>query len=272
MAHASRPAPRWRWRFEVQYPREVGIVNSRRAAEGPPGAGPAWILRIGGVAALLLAAGYVATIPLFAAVGAPPSGAQARLDYHASTTTAWWAIVALSVLTDLLFLPVAIALYTALRRSSEAAMLLASAFTLLFVVLDLAVTWPAYASLITLSQQYATATAVDQRALVVAAAGYPSAVLSSPLQSIDSILTLSIGILVAGLVMLRGAFGRAAGILGVTTGLVGIASVAQTALTGEVSPLAIATSLLTIAWLVLVGRGLLRSPRSLEGADLRAAG
>ena len=44
-----------------------------------------------------------------------------------------------------------------------------------------------------------------------------------------------------------------------TTGSVGIASVAETALTGEVSPLAIATSLLTIAWLVLVGRGLVRS-------------
>jgi hypothetical protein len=234
-------------------------VDTSYAAEGPHGVSPAWLLRIGGVAALLLAAGYVATIPLFAAAGVPPSGAQARLDYHATTAAAWWAIVALSVLTDLLFIPVSIALYTALRRSSESAMLLATVFTLLFVVLDLAVTWPSYTSLITLSQQYATATTVDQRAILVAAAGYPSAVLSSPLQSIDSILTLSIGILVTGLVILRGAFGRASGILGVTTGSVGIASVAETALTGEVSPLAIATSLLTIAWLVLVGRGLVRS-------------
>jgi hypothetical protein len=100
---------------------------------------------------------------------------------------------------------------------------------------------------------------VDQRDILVAAAGYPSAVLSSPLQSIDSILTLSIGILVTGLVIPHGAFGRVPGILGVATGLVGIASVAETALTGEISPLAIATSLLTIAWLGAVGRGLVRS-------------
>jgi len=101
-------------------------------------------------------------------------------------------------------------------------------------MLDLAVTWPGYVSLITLSEQHTTAATVDQRAIFVAAAGYPSAVLSSPLQSTDSILTLSIGILVTSLVILRSAFGRAPGILGVTTGLVGIASVAQTELTGEV--------------------------------------
>ena len=186
-------------------------MDTSYAAEGPHGVSPAWMLRIGGVAALLLAAGYVATIPLFAAAGVPPSGAQARLDYHATTAAAWWAIVALSVLTDLLFIPVSIALYTALRRSSESAMLLATVFTLLFVVLDLSRDLAQLHIAITLSQQYATATTVDQRAILVAAAGYPSAVLSSPLQSIDSILTLSIGILVTGLVILRGAFGRASG-------------------------------------------------------------
>ncbi len=234
-------------------------MNSAREAAGPHSPSPAWILRIGGVAALLLAAGYIAIIPLFAAVGAPPSGAQARLDYHATNTATWWAIVALSVVTDLLFVPVSIALYTALRRSSEPAMLLATVFITLFVVLDLAVTWPGYAALIGLGQQYAAATTVDQRAVLVAAAGYPSAVLGSPLQAIDSILTLSIGILVTGAVILRGALGRAPGIAGIATGLVGMASVAQTAVTGEVSPLAIAASLLTIVWLVLVGRGLVRS-------------
>ena len=129
-------------------------MNDARTAAAADAGTPAWILRTGGIAALLLAAGYLATIPLFAAVGAPPSGAQARLEYHATTRTLV-GIVALSVLTDLLLLPVAISLYAALRRSSQPAMLLATAFTLLFVVLDLAVTWPAYASLITLGQQYA---------------------------------------------------------------------------------------------------------------------
>jgi hypothetical protein len=242
--------------------------ESRAAAIGA--SEPTWILPAGGAAGLLVAAGYLATIPLFAAVGAPPNGAEARLAYHASAGGAWWAIVALSVITDLLLVPVAIALYVALRRTDQPAMLMATAFTLLFVALDLAVTWPAYASLISLGGEYACATA-DQRVALVAAAGAPSAVLGSPLQAVDSILTLSLGILVTGLVMLRGRpgraprvaggatwFGRTAALAGVTTGVVGIASVLETAVTGAVSPLAIAASLLTIAWLVLVGRSLLR--------------
>ena len=220
---------------------------------------PAWVLPAGGAAALLVAAGYLATIPLFAAVGAPPNGAEARLAYHAAAGGTWWAIVALSVMTDLLLVPVTIALYTALRRTDQPAMLIATSFTLLFVALDLAVTWPAYGALISLGGEYAGATA-DQRVALVAAAGAPSAVLGSPLQAVDSILTLSIGILVAGSVMLRGPFGRAAGLVGVATGIAGVASVVETAASGAVSPLAIAASLLTVAWLVLVGRGLLRLP------------
>jgi len=232
-------------------------VDSTSIATTRAAVAPVWILRTGGVGALLIAAGYLATIPVFAAVGAPPAGAEARLAYHATAAGAWWAIVGLSVLTDLLFVPVAISLYAALRQANQPAMLIASAFTLLFVVLDLAVTWPAYASLVVLGGQYATAAGGDERALPVAAAGYPSAMLSSPLQAIDSILTLSIGILGTGIVMLRAGFGRTAAIVGVATGVAGIASVAHTAVTGALSPLAILTTLLTIVWLVLAGIGLL---------------
>ncbi len=220
---------------------------------------PTWILRTGGIAALLLAAGYVATMPLFAIVGAPPEGALARLEYHVTGTTAWWGIVALSVLTDLLFVPLSVALYAALRRSNEPAMLLATAFTLIFVVLDLAVLWPAKASMITLGEEYATATS-EQRVLFLVAASYPSAVLDSILTSVYSILTLGIGILGTGLVMLRGGFGRATGIVGVATGALGIVSVVEAALTGTFPVLVVGASLLTIVWLVLVGRRLLNLP------------
>jgi hypothetical protein len=158
---------------------------------------------IGGVAALLIALGYFATMPAFAVAGAPPTGALARLEYHAGTVGPWWAIVALSVLTDLLFVPTSIALYTALRRWGQPTMLVATVFTVLFVALDLGVTWTGYVSLIGMGEQYAAATAAEQRAALVAAAGYPDAVLSSPLISIDSILTLGIGIFVTSLVILR---------------------------------------------------------------------
>src|SRR5215472_9649341 len=105
-----------------------------------------WLYRVGGICALVLGIAYIVTIPLYASVGAPPSGGEAWLTYAAGKTTVWWAILGLSVLTDLLFVPVALALYLALEGVSTNAMLVATAFVGLFVVLDLAVTWANFAS------------------------------------------------------------------------------------------------------------------------------
>jgi hypothetical protein len=212
----------------------------------------------GGIAALLLATGYVVIMPLFAMVGAPPTGAQARLEYHSTGTTIWWAIVGLSVLTDLLFVPIAALLYAAFRRFDQPAMLVATAFTLLFVALDLAVLWPAKVSLIGLGEQYAMASPAE-RDLLLAAAAYPAAVVDSILTSIYSVLTLGIGILLTGVVMLRSGTARATAIIGVLTGALGIASVIQTAVTGSFAFLVVIASLLTIVWLVMIGWALLRS-------------
>ena len=69
-------------------------------------------------------------------------------------------------------------LYLALKRVHRSAMLVATAFVGLFVVLDLAVTWSSFAALLTLGGGYAAAANDVQRAAYVAAANYPSAVLS----------------------------------------------------------------------------------------------
>src|SRR6266571_3122337 len=66
-----------------------------------------WLYRVGGISALVLGLAYIATIALYVPVGAPPSGAEARLTYLAGKRTVWWAILAISVLTDFLFVPVA---------------------------------------------------------------------------------------------------------------------------------------------------------------------
>jgi hypothetical protein len=232
------------------------LVTAARASI-PDRLAPISMERVGGVAALLLAAGYVVIMPLFATVGAPPAGAQARLEYHSTGTAAWWGIVALSVLTDLLFVPIAASLYAVLRRFGQPAMLIATIFTLLFVALDLAVLWPAKVSLIGLGEQYAASPA--QRDLLLGAAAYPAAVVDSILTSVYSVLTLGIGILTTGLVMLRAGTARATAIIGVLTGALGIASVIETALTGSFAVTVVLASLLTIVWLVLVGWGLLRS-------------
>ena len=70
----------------------------------------------------------------------------------------WSGILGLSVVTDLLFVPVALSLYLALKEITRNAMLVATAFVGLFVVLGLAVTWSNYASLIVLSGDCASRT------------------------------------------------------------------------------------------------------------------
>jgi Domain of unknown function (DUF4386) len=217
-----------------------------------------WLYRVGGISALVLGIAYIITIPLYAHMGAPPSGGEVRLKYLAGNTTVWWAILGLSVLTDLLFVPVALSLYLALKGVNRNAMLVATAFVGLFIVLDLAVTWSNYASLITLSGHYAAATNDAQRAAYVAAANYASAVLASSLEAVYSIMVLSFGILMIGLVMLKGIFSKSTAYLGLVTGILGIVSVAGPFFVSTLSVTIIITSVLTTVWVLFVGYRLYR--------------
>src|SRR6266542_5326169 len=136
-----------------------------------------WLYRVGGISALVIGIAYITIFPLFAQVGgAPPSGGEVWLKYLEGKTTVWWAILGLSVLTDFLFVPLALSLYLALKGVHRNAMLLATALVGLFVVLDLSVTWSAFASLLTLSGNYVAASNDVQRSAYVTAAHGASAV------------------------------------------------------------------------------------------------
>jgi hypothetical protein len=223
-----------------------------------------WLYRVGGLSACLLGIAYLAITPLYVSVGAPPRGGEARLHYLAGKTTVWWAILGLSVLTDVLFVPVALALYLALKGVNRNAMLIAAALVGLFVVLDLALTWPNFAALISLSGNYAAAATATERAMYVAAANYASAVLTSSLEAVYSILILSLGILLVGLVMLKGIFGKGTAYLGVLTGIVGIVAAVGPFFVSALSVTIIIVSVLTTAWVLLVGFRLYRLGRLVE--------
>jgi hypothetical protein len=215
-------------------------------------AGDRSFYRVGGVCALLLGVGYVVIVPLFAAVGAPPSTGEAWLMYLAGKTTVWWIITALSVVTDLLYVPVGLALYAALRQFGRYAMQVALAFTGLFVVLDLALTWSNFASLLSLEGQFAAAGSETERAQLIAAANYPASVLASHLSPVYSIVILSFAILVIGVVMLRASFSRVTGYVGMAVGVTGLISITAWNLA------VIVNALLTTLWALFVGYRLLR--------------
>lgn len=183
-----------------------------------------WLHRVGGISAFVLVAGYLLTFPLYAWVGDPPKDdVAAQLTYFAQHTTGWWAIVFLMVFTDLLLIPIFFGLYMALKHVNKGLMLLAVAFkAFLFVILDLAVTWTAYPALIASGSNYGDAATDAERAALVAAAAYPSAIIESPVGGVYAILIPSLGVLFAGLVMFKSVFGKTVGYIAVATGLTGI--------------------------------------------------
>jgi hypothetical protein len=216
------------------------------------------LYRAGGLSAIVLAVLYVVITGAYVAAGLVPTGVEAWLSYLAGKEVAWWAIVGLSVFTDVLYVPVAVALYAALSSVNRNAMLVGVGFLVLFVILDLAITWPNYAVLITLSGEYAAAASDAQRAALVATASYPAAILESSLLAAYIILVPGLGILFIGLVMLRSVFSRAAAYLGVGTGIMAIVAVLGAFVLEPLGTLAILAAVLTLIWFFVVGLRLLQ--------------
>jgi len=235
------------------------IVKNRTAAG--LGSGENGIFRVGAISAFVLVVGYLLTFPLYAWVGnAPWSGIEAKLIYFAGHSAGWWAILGLMVFTDLLCIPIFLSLYQALKSTNQSGMLLAVACNGLFVILDLAITWMAYSALITTGSDYAAAVTDAQRAVSVAAAGYPSAMLASPLLRIYAIVLPALGTFITGLIMLRGPFNKPTAYLAILVGLTGVTYIGSY-FTNALDFMRIVNALLATLWYALVGFNLLRLGR-----------
>lgn len=220
-----------------------------------------WILRAGAICAFAVVAGYLATFPLYAWVGTPPStGSEAQLEYFGSHADGWWAIAGLMIVTDILLLPLFLALYRALKGVGRDLMLLAVACIGLFVALDMAVTWTAHSVLIAGGAEYAAATSSAAKAALAASAAYPSAVLESPVAGVCAIVLPSLGILLAGLVMLRGVFGKPTAFWALATGVTAFVFMGSYVVEA-LAPFRIVNALLVMVWYALAGVGLLRLGR-----------
>jgi len=183
-----------------------------------------WMYRVAAICAIVLVVGYFLTFPIYFAVGdQPAAGVEAQLAYFAEHATGWWAIVFLMVFTDLLWVPSFFGIYMALKHVNKGLMLVALAFSaFLFVILDLAVTWTAYSTMIISGVQYGVAATEAQRAALAAGVAYASGMLDSPLIGTYAILIPSLGVLFAGLVMLKGVFNKATAYVALAVGLTGI--------------------------------------------------
>jgi hypothetical protein len=195
------------------------------------------LLRAGFIAALMLALLLIAGIFLPLDSGDLPHGGAAWLHYLHDNGGAWTVVIVISVLGDLLLVPVMLALYAVLHQAHRALLLLAAASVALFVVLDLSVTWTSYATLLALSG--------SSSASSLGAASYPAAVLDSPLDRVFSSGLQALGIALISLAMLRGSgFRKVTGYLGLAAAVAGFVAVAPLPVIGIIH------ARITAVWLV----------------------
>lgn len=219
-----------------------------------------WLFRAGGVAALMVVAGYLATFPIYAVVGGPaPSGAEAHLAHYGAHLAGWWGILGLMVFTDIVYVVAWFALFKALGYVNRNLGLLALICPLLFVVLDLAVTWPNHAVLFSLAKDFAAST---ERAPLIAAAMFPTAVVESPVPAVYAILFPSVGPFLAGLAMWKGrGLGRFSAVVAFLVGATAVLAIAAPFISKSLEMMHVVNALLVTLWLGLAGAWLVRLGR-----------
>ena len=174
---------------------------------------------VGGVAMLACGVFYYMGMILSLLLGPAPTNGQeylTALSTHVQTAQLNFLVFSI---VDLLLIPVTFALYFALKAVSRNTILMASALMILFSVFDLGVTELTSFAAVSLSQSYAAATTDVARASYIAAANYALAVL--PVATFLSYVISSVGILIIGIVMIRGVFLRIGAVFGIATGIVG---------------------------------------------------
>jgi len=186
-------------------------------------ADPSWkgLYRIGGVSAFIYGILLFVALALLFILGQPPDGGQEFLNYYAGRESLGRLAFGLFGISDLMTVPVMFAMYVALRGVGRNAMLVASAFFGLFIVLDLGVNVLNNLSLITLAENYAAVTSPVQQASYVATADYIRVTLNVAGPIYGFVFPCIWG-LVASLTMLRGVFSRRTAYVGVAASMLGI--------------------------------------------------
>ena len=220
-----------------------------------------WLYQVGGLSAIVLFVGYLLTFAVIPTVGGLwPEGTEARLIYFSEHTTGWWMMTTLMVFTDLLYIPVWLAVYQAFKGINRHAMLLAFVFECMFVALDLATTWTAQSSYLTLGSSYAAASDAQQ-SILMGAAGYASTIMDSPLLGIYVIFVPSLGFLIAAPILLKGSFSKATGYIAWGVALSGIAASIGTLLIGGLDAAKYINAMLAMIWFLLIGLKLYKLSR-----------
>lgn len=218
---------------------------------------PNWneVYRIGGIALVLAGICYLVGTTTGYYLGGTPGNSQTYLQSLAAHPALAQVTYWIFALADILFIPAILGLYLALKGINKNAMLVATGLLGFFIILDLGITELNSLALVSLTQNYASATSDAQRAAYMAAANWGLATM--PIATFFSWIGPSIGFLTTSIVMWNGVFGRNMARLGMI--VYGLAIVVSFYFLFPVPVLALLlTPILVLygAWLIAAGRRL----------------
>lgn len=226
-------------------------------------AGSRWksLYKVGGAAALLATVLLSIEVIIFAIWPQPGTVTGYFTLFQSNRIIGLLDLYLLEIVAYILFVPIFLAIYVALRRTNESYMMLAMILTITGIAIFLATNNPF--SMLSLSNQYAAATTDTQRNILLAAG---QAILANTNQrAVEGFnigfLLLSLAGLIISTVMLRSnVFSRVTAYVGVITFAFSLADYFRIIFLPSILllllVLAIASALLIVVWFVLIARRL----------------
>lgn len=222
-----------------------------------------WLYRLAGYSGIAIAVSYVFITAGFVTSGVPlPKGGEAWVTYMAGKSGIWWGIIWLSIITDILYLPVAAGLYRLLKNVHKGLLLTAGALYALFVVLELSITYANFPVIVESVNGYGLATSEAQKALYLSTIEYASHVFQTPVAPFYTIFIPSAAVILFSVVMLKsGKFNKSIAYIGMLSGTLNALSVVGGWFSSNIGQVVVVGSVLALVWKFAVGIKFLKFAR-----------
>lgn len=208
-----------------------------------------------GISSIAIAIGYVIITVLFVISGTPlPKDAATWIAYLDGKIYLWWIIIWLSIITDILYLPVSYGLYEMFKKNQKGIMLISMVLFVLFVFLELSVTWSKYPSLLEIFSRYKATSVPEIRLVLTAAIETISAEFQTSVTSFYCVFVPSIAVILVSYAMLISKVGyRFLSIIGFISGSCNAISSMGKYLYSPIENLVVVGSFLSLFWFLGIG-------------------
>lgn len=161
----------------------------------------------GGISGIAIGIGYVIITGAYTMAGFPlPTDSLSWINYLNGNFHIWWSIIWLSIITNLLYLPFAYAMYELMKKTHAGMLLISLSLFTLFVVLELSITWSRYPALLDLVAKYQSCSDGEMKSVYLAAIETVSAEFQTNVTTFYMIFVPSVATIFSSIALLQTKF------------------------------------------------------------------